>query len=227
MEAFLATGIRRVSLTEISVDDSNCPICYQSFLPESTAGVATSASPTKPEDPVRILSCGHIFGKQCLTELVNLGAEYSQDCPKCRRRLFADDTSAPPPHVVRTPTERLRQVETDTAVIDLVLECGRVYDLYDSAQRLFTIAKDRIDDCLWTVQGFPTDSVVTILIQRVAMRGYWVETQARGQELDTLMARLRNAVPNRQAAFDMMLDNPVTRSDSFVVLWIENMPSPS
>ena len=71
--------IAKVPISDLDVSDAECSICHQPFC-----GILTSKDSEldlHPEVPVR-LTCGHIFGKVCITSWLVL----HMTCPVCRCR---------------------------------------------------------------------------------------------------------------------------------------------
>ncbi|CAI6320971.1 unnamed protein product [Periconia digitata] len=79
-EAFLASGMERVTRTEYNVQQ-NCAICLDPLLmlPEQS-----SSQDKTLHSAVRIKSCGHVHGRRCLTEWLQVG----HTCPTCNTMLF-------------------------------------------------------------------------------------------------------------------------------------------
>jgi hypothetical protein len=87
------------------------------------------------EVPVRIVSCGHIFGERCLMASVTSSLPHSRKCPMCRGLLFTNIYSVPQLQTAETPRERLRRLESDGGVADLILEYDRVENFWASTRR--------------------------------------------------------------------------------------------
>lgn len=64
--------VRKEALPE---DGKDCSICYTPFWEKPEAG--------KPEAPVKLRSCGHVFGENCLNEWV----QTNNSCPSCRKQF--------------------------------------------------------------------------------------------------------------------------------------------
>lgn len=56
-------------------DGKDCAICYTPFWEKPEAG--------EPEAPVKLRSCGHVFGESCLNEWV----QTNNSCPSCRKEF--------------------------------------------------------------------------------------------------------------------------------------------
>lgn len=73
------SGSARMTFTfpsEIRVDDTRCVICQEEF----NVG-------TKPEIPIALPGCGHVFGSVCISQWLHT-PERNHSCPLCRRKLF-------------------------------------------------------------------------------------------------------------------------------------------
>lgn len=86
---FLRDGVTSVDITTLPECDRECTICYDRFALSTEDVLApASFSDLRPEPPIRITACNHIFGERCLRDHVNGGFSYSSACPMCRRSLF-------------------------------------------------------------------------------------------------------------------------------------------
>ncbi|KAH7401248.1 hypothetical protein BKA66DRAFT_585215 [Pyrenochaeta sp. MPI-SDFR-AT-0127] len=71
---FLKTGLREIAVGEIPRGNSECTIC----LHESLSGTSV----------IQILSCEHVFHRQCLLAWLNSCNAKHSHCPNCRLELF-------------------------------------------------------------------------------------------------------------------------------------------
>ena len=62
--------------TEIKVDNDRCTICQEEFN-----------TGRKPEIPIALPGCGHVFGSVCISQWLHT-AERNHGCPLCRGKLF-------------------------------------------------------------------------------------------------------------------------------------------
>lgn len=66
----------KVRKEDLPADGKDCSICYKPFFEEEDGEV---------EIPVKLRSCGHIFGEQCIHEWV----QTNNSCPTCRKEFVA------------------------------------------------------------------------------------------------------------------------------------------
>lgn len=65
----------KVEKEDLSEDGKDCSICYAPFWAKPEAG--------EPEAPVKLRSCGHVFGEICLNEWM----QTNNSCPSCRKEF--------------------------------------------------------------------------------------------------------------------------------------------
>lgn len=169
-------------LTEIDCNDLNeledsCSICREplgcySFGESSSTGTSSvscktlnseskesrssSQVPTvqenKSETPVRITTCSHVFGRNCITEWL----QRSTTCPMCRTKLVC------PEHKM---LDRWR--ESRSKVIRLLNIMIRQSYVHDSAVTGATIQMIRIKQ--WILRNIPLDKVPDTLTKEIYM----------------------------------------------------------
>lgn len=66
----------KVRKEDLASDGKDCSICYKPFFEEEDGEV---------EIPVKLRSCGHIFGEKCINEWV----QTNNSCPACRKEFAA------------------------------------------------------------------------------------------------------------------------------------------
>lgn len=80
-EFFLTTRVEPVALASLTDDERECTICYLEYGVVDVEGGDS-------EQPIRMRSCGHVFGERCLGEHIRGSHVESNKCPECRTLLF-------------------------------------------------------------------------------------------------------------------------------------------
>lgn len=98
-DAFLEHGIVPAAPDE---SDAICPICHEAYVNASHSDHITDSLPKAHEESrqddenvdhaaSRILTCGHIYGSDCIRTWL----ETADTCPMCRKKLFIRPRSRP------------------------------------------------------------------------------------------------------------------------------------
>lgn len=121
---FMLQGTTSILTDSLLEEDRSCEICYEKFDDQSA------------EWPLRIETCGHVFGNSCLLDHVRGGQAYSNKCPKCRAILWDDRPPSIIAHLISQTERRIIEFEIRMYQLDaehddfrLQTERSRLYHL--------------------------------------------------------------------------------------------------